>query len=619
MSLFFVVTSCQTETKKSEIIPIEDFFAKSDKSNFKLSPNGKKIAYIGLHDHCKNIFILDLTHPDSSKQLTYQSDINVQYYFWTSDDQIVYSNAQSHADSLRIYTIDVVTELKKPLLHGGQYKLRWLNPHINYQGSLLATSNERDSSVFDLYRIYLDGRPKKMIDQNPGNIINWLASPDGQVRLALTSDSAQETLLYRPSELDSYTETFKSEFETKIFPIGYLKNSSTHIYALSNLDRDKLSLVEFDISKGEEEREIFKSVEVDVNKDGYSTYSNEMMYTSTTIDRKELHFFDETYKSAYQQIKKKFKNTTIEFLDVDSSKTHFIFKNTNDIQPSDIYYYNTTTKEIRLLAESNGKLKNKVLQPMEAVEFTSRDNKKIRGYLTYPSNKRKNIPVVVLVHDGPFKRDYWEYNTEVQFLANRGYAVFQVNYRGSLGYGKEFWSAGFKQWGGKIQEDITDGVTWLIHEGIADKDRIAIMGSGFGGYSALHAACFNSTLYTCAISSSGYTNLFTYFKEIPPFFKPYVQMYYKIIGNPEKESNLFKSISPVFHADKVTIPLLIIQGGSDKFSSVADVNRFVQKLKQNKVDVHYLYKEDEGRRFRNEENQIAYYQEIEKFLSRNLK
>ncbi|MHC8950363.1 S9 family peptidase [Sphingobacterium hungaricum] len=619
VAFVFLMVSCDSVSKKNEVIPIEDFFAKSDKSNFKISPNGDKIAYLGLHDHCKNIFILDLINKDSSKQLTYQSDMNVQYYFWADDQTIVFSNTQNQDDSLRLYTIDVETERRQALLKTANYKLRWLYPNKSFNGGLLATTNERDSSVFDLYRVYLDGRPKEMVDKNPGNIINWFASADGQVRLALTSDSVQETLLYRPSEDQVFKQVYKSGFETSVIPLGYYKNSTTHIYALSNIGRDKLSLVEFNTSTGEEIKEIFKSPNVDVNKEGYSALLNEMMYASSTVDRKKLHFFNDSYKKAYDQIKKKFPNTSIDFLDVDSSLSHFVFKNTIDVQPNDVYYYNSKTNDIQLLAESNQKFEENQLQPMESIVFNARDNKEIHGYITYPPNKRKNCPVVVLVHDGPSKRDFWEYNTEVQFLANRGYAVFQVNYRGSTGYGKEFWSSGFKQWGGKIQEDITDGVTWLIHEGIADKERIAIMGSGFGGYSALHAACFNSTLYSCAISSSGFTNLFTYFKEIPPYLKPYVQMYYQIIGNPETESELFKSISPLFHADQVTMPLLIFQGGRDKYSSATDVDQFVQKLKQNKVNVQYIYNEEEGRRFKNEENLIAYYQEIEQFLSENLK
>src|SRR5690606_20421435 len=192
-------------------------------------------------------------------------------------------------------------------------------------------------------------------------------------------------------------------------------------------------------------------------------------------------------------------------------------------------------------------------------------------------------------------------------------------YRGSVGFGKEFYTAGFKQWGGKIQSDINDGVTWLINEGIADPKRVAIMGTGFGGYSALHATCFSPTLYACAISSSGYTNLFTYFKEIPPYYQSYTRLYHRIIGNPHKESDLFKAISPLFHAEKIRTPLLIFQGGKDRYNSTTDVNQFVQRVKNNNVPVRYIYNKEEGKKIRKEENIIAYYQEIEQFLETYLK
>ncbi|HMR20450.1 MAG TPA: prolyl oligopeptidase family serine peptidase, partial [Sphingobacterium sp.] len=217
------------------------------------------------------------------------------------------------------------------------------------------------------------------------------------------------------------------------------------------------------------------------------------------------------------------------------------------------------------------------------------------------------------------RRDVWGFHAEVQFLANRGYLVFQVNYRGSVGFGKEFYAAGFKQWGGNIQNDINDGVTWLINQGIADKNNIAIMGSGFGGYSALYAACFHPTLYKCAVSSSGYTNLFTYMKEIPPYFQSRIKLYHQIIGDPQKESDLFKAISPLFHAEKIRTPLLIFQGGKDRFNSTTDVNQLVQRVKNNDVPVRYIYNKDEGKKFRKEENIVTYYQEIEQFLSTHLK
>jgi len=268
-----------------------------------------------------------------------------------------------------------------------------------------------------------------------------------------------------------------------------------------------------------------------------------------------------------------------------------------------------------LLVDINPKLLKAKLSPKQSVRYQSRDGLTIHGFLTYPNTEeRKDLPVVVLVHDGPNRRESVDFDAEVQFLANRGYLVFQLNYRGSVGYGRKFWTAGFKEWGGKIQSDIIDGVTSLIHQGIVDKRRVAIMGTGFGGYSALHAATYNSSFYRCAVSMSGYTNLFTYFKEIPPYQQQYVRLFYNIIGNPTKEYEMFKAISPVFHADRVKIPVLFAQGGSDRYSSLTDANQFVQKLKNNKVPIKYIYREEEGRRFKSEENIINYYQEVETFL-----
>src|SRR5690606_8068076 len=182
----------------------------------------------------------------------------------------------------------------------------------------------------------------------------------------------------------------------------------------------------------------------------------------------------------------------------------------------------------------------------------------------------------ILVHDGPNRRDVWGFNAEVQFLANRGYLVFQINYRGSTGFGKEFYTAGFKQWGGKIQSDINDGVTWLINEGIADPKRIAIMGTGFGGYSALYATCFSPTLYKCTISSSRYTHLFTYFRELPPYYQSYICLYHLILGDPQKAFELYKAISPLFHAEMVCTPLFIFTRAKDRFNITTDVNQIVQ-------------------------------------------
>jgi len=206
----------------------------------------------------------------------------------------------------------------------------------------------------------------------------------------------------------------------------------------------------------------------------------------------------------------------------------------------------------------------------------------------------------------------------VQFLANRGYLVFQPNYRGSAGYGKRFWEAGFREWGGKIQTDIADGVAWLVQQGIADRNRVAIMGTGFGGYAALHASIHSPSVYRCAVSMSGYVNLFTYFKEIPPYQPHVVRLYHDIIGHPVREAERFRALSPIFHADRVRIPLLFAKGGQDRSTSLLDANRFVQKARDSGTPIRYIYRAEEGSRFASPENKIHYYQEVEAFLAQHL-
>lgn len=616
--LSLLLHACGSPAEQNKIIPVENFIFKSDRSNFKLSPDGSMIAYLGMHDHCKNIFILNLTDEDQSKQLTYQADLNVHNFHWANDSIIVFSNSHYSDDVLRMNAVDVKTDSIRKLLDPIKSRLKFMQPIRDYNGAVYASLNMRDSSVFDLYKIFLDGRTPELVCRNPGTITSWIPSPDGVVRLALTSDSVQESILYRADERQKFEEVAVYDFKTSVNPLGYLGESTTSVVAMSNQNRDKLAVVEYDVSTGKEVRELFADGDVDVNNEGYSHELHRQLFATTSACKKKYKFFDADLQGTYKIVQQQFKGYAVDFLDMDRSLQHFIIRVYSDVHPEEVYYYNKSNNQFTQLMTAFPDLQDTEMQRMEPVKFNARDNQEINGFMTYPKGQQKNCPLVVLVHDGPSRRDDWGFNPEVQFLVNRGYAVFQINYRGTTGYGKAFWSSGFREWGGRIQSDITDGVTWLIHEGKVDKNRMAIMGTGFGGYSALHAASFNPSMYKCIISSSGYSNLFTYFKEIPPHLKPYVQMYYQIIGNPEREAEFFKTISPLFHAGKVKKPVLFFQGGKDKYTSVTDANQFVARLKQNNVPVRYIFKEDEGRRFKSEENMTLYFQEIESFLKQYL-
>jgi len=243
----------------------------------------------------------------------------------------------------------------------------------------------------------------------------------------------------------------------------------------------------------------------------------------------------------------------------------------------------------------------------------------IHGYLTLPrTDDSKSLPVVVNPHGGPWARDVWGFNPEVQFLANRGYAVFQVNFRGSTGYGRKFWEAGFKQWCRKMQDDITDGVNWLIQKGIADSKRIAIYGGSYGGYAVLAGLTFTPDLYAAGIDYVGVSNIFTLLETIPPYWEQGRQMLYEMIGNPKKDHDLLQSASPVFHADKIRAPLLVAQGANDPRVKKAESDQIVEALRKRGVEVKYMVKENEGHGFHNEENRFDFYREMEQFLAKHL-
>jgi dipeptidyl aminopeptidase/acylaminoacyl peptidase len=283
------------------------------------------------------------------------------------------------------------------------------------------------------------------------------------------------------------------------------------------------------------------------------------------------------------------------------------------------YAYDVPSGKLTKLADISPWLHEENMAEMKPIQYTSRDGLTIRGYLTLPKGKEpKNLPVVVNPHGGPWYRDRWGFNPEVQFLANRGYAVLQVNFRGSTGYGKAFWEASFKQWGKTMQDDITDGAQWLIQQGIADPKRIAIYGGSYGGYATLAGLTFTPDLYACGVDYVGVSNLFTFMKTFPTYWEPVRKMIYEMIGDPETDKDLLTAESPIFHADQIKVPLLIAQGANDPRVNKDESDQMVEALKKRGIDVPYMVKENEGHGFLLQENRFDFYRAMEKFLGQYL-
>ncbi|WP_207426582.1 S9 family peptidase [Pedobacter sp. SYSU D00535] len=614
--LLGIGASCR-EGKNVRIVPVEDFFRSPEMTSFQISPDGQYISYLKPFKNRLNIFVQTLDGKNV-KRITEIDNSNVTYYSWASNDQLLFRTDRSSGAFL--YSVFKDGSNFKELISDERVNLKLINTKNFYGNRVLVGLNRRDSTVFDAYSLNLRTGDLKLEEKNPGNIFQWYADENGKLRMAMASDGVNETLLFRISENDRFKPVISNNFKSRIIPVGFCGSNKNCIYALSNVNRDKLHLVKFNCNTGKEMETIFSHDEVDVSEGGYSNKRRKLIFAGYETWKKERHYIDDSSRVVYAALQKQMPNTEIVLVDQDALGTKYIVKTFTDRSPGAFYLYTTADNKLLKLSDVNSSIQEEEMCKMEPLSFKSRDGKVIHGYLTLPLNgTAKNLPVVVLPHGGPSNRNSWGFSAEVQFLANRGYAVFQINYRGSDGYGKQFWISGFKKWGTDMQNDITDGVKWLISEGVANPKKIAIYGSGFGGFSAMHGLCFQPDLYVCGASQSGYLNLFTYLKAVPPYYKPILQMYYEMVGNPEKDMDYLRAVSPVFHADKIKAPVLIAQDAKDPRVKVNETNQFVKELKKRQIPVTYIVKEKERYTLRNPENRIDFYRQLEDFLEKNLK
>ena len=609
--------SCRNKTAQ---IPVSDFFKTPQKSFFKISPDGKYVSYLKPYKDKQNLFIESLA--DGKEQMvTSFSDAPIRDYYWTFNDDIVFIQDLIAEDQFNISTLDVATQKVKLILTESKVKIRMLSRDRSEPDVINIAMNKRDASNFDIYRLNIKTGTLTPYLVNPGNITEWYPDPDGKIRLIKASDGVNETILYRPNDNAPFKPIIVNNFKDRVDPIAF-SGVKDYFYALSNVNRDKMALVEIDAATGKEEKVIYADENADILQVEYSKNKRRIEYASWQGIYPQKHFLDSGIQKIYNIFLTKLKGKEINIVDRDSAENKFIINSYTDCNPGEFYLFERNTGKLTKLGDVNSSINPEDMCAMKPISYKASDGLEINGYLTLPKGTKKtNLPVVVMPHDWPngMSRNSWGYNPEVQFLANRGYAVFQVNYRGSTGYGKVFRIAGFKQIGGKIQQDITDGVHWLINSNIADPKKIAIFGGGVGGFSALYGASFHPGLYNCVIVQYGVINFFTYIKDAPPYFKPSLQMTYEMVGNPETDADELRAISPVFHTDKINVPVLIFQGAKDPRANISELNQFVIELHKRNVPVYYFLKDNERAFFRSEHNRMQMYSEIEKFLDSSMR
>jgi len=603
-------------------IKVEDFFRNPERTAYRISPNGEYLSYLGSYQTRLNVFVQKIGSSDKPVRITNQTERDIVAYFWANDDKLVYMQDKGGDENDHIYIANRDGSGEKDLTPFDGVKAEIIDNLEDFDNEMIVGLNKRNPQLFEPYHLDLTTGELKLLAENTdvmNPISGWLTDHAGKIRGATQiSGGVNVNLLYRTTEKDTFKVVATTSFKENLSPLFFTFDNK-YVYALSNIGRDKDAVVKYDIANGKELEVIYENPEFDVSGLQYSHKRKTLTSVSFTSWKREQKFLDKETEQIYNRLNRDLGRYEVVITGKNKNEDKFTIRTYSDRSLGAFYLYDLKKDELTKLADVQPDLKEEDMAEMKPISYQTRDGLTIHGYLTLPKGvEAKNLPVVVNPHGGPWHRDSWGFNPEIQLLANRGYAVFQMNFRGSTGYGRKFWEASFKQWGQKMQDDITDGVQWLIKEGIADSNRIAIYGASYGGYATLAGVTFTPDLYTCAVDYVGVSNLFTFLKTIPPYWKPYLEMMYEMVGNPESDSAMMAAASPVFHVDKIKVPMLIVQGAKDPRVNIDEADQMVKALREKGINVPYLVKENEGHGFQNEENRFEFYKAMSGFFRKNL-
>ncbi len=598
-------------------IPLKDFFKNPEKSGYQISPDGKYISYLGPYKKRMNIFVRPIDS-EKAKRITKVTDRDLGGYFWKSGSRLVYLKDNAGDENFHLYAVNADGSGLKDLTPFDGVKADFVDVLEDNDNEMLIQLNKDNREFFDVFRLNINTGELTKIAQNPGNITGWITDHDGKLRVATTTDGTKSSLLYRETETDTFVSVITTNFKESINPL-FFDFDNKNLYVTSNLGRDKAAIVKMNPQTGAELSVLFEHSDVDAGGLFYSHKRKVLTAITFTTWKKYRKFLDGPTLEMFENLGTLLPGYEIAISSSTKDEDTHIIRTYSDKTLGAYYLYTFSSNKLEPIGEVSPWLKETEMAAMKPISFRTRDGLVINGYLTLPVGvDAKNLPVVINPHGGPWARDNWGFNPEVQFLANRGYAVLQLNFRGSTGYGRQFWEMSFKQWGLNMQNDITDGVKYLIKQGIADPKRIAIYGASYGGYATLAGITYTPDLYAAAVDYVGVSNLLSFMQTIPPYWKPYLEMMHEMVGNPDTELELLKTASPVFHVDQIKTPLFVAQGAKDPRVNINESNQIVEALKKRGVAVEYMIKKNEGHGFQNEENQFDFYKAMEKFLAKHL-
>lgn len=611
------------------VIPVEDFFGNPERAGAQISPDGTKLGYLAPEQNRLNVWVRPLEGVDEDATcVTHDHVRGITEWQWSRDSQrILYVQDQGGNENFHLH----VAELDRP-----SQAARDLTPFDGVRVSLvdvphhdpthvLIAMNQRDRSVFDVHRLDLVSGELELVAENPGNIGGWVTDPRGRLLAAAAQTPEGDTeILVRDSEADAFRPLAVYANEDGGDVYGFTPEGDA-LWVASAKGTDRKRLVRLGLSSAEEEI-VDEHPAVDLTTAVIRRRTGELLAAVYLTDRLDWHFHDDEFAARYE-VAKALHHGDLQGISRDEAEERWVVTFNDDREPGVTFSFDARTGVGNFLFKPRPKLDPETLAPMQPVVITSRDGLPLHSLLTLPLGEaRTNLPMVLLVHGGPWAQDVWGYQAEVQFLANRGYAVLQVNYRGSTGYGKSFTHAAEGEFGRKMHDDLVDAVGWAVAEGVADPTRVAIYGGSYGGYATLCGVTFTPEVFAAAIAYVGPSSLITLIRSFPAYWRPFLQgSWFRYVGDPGTEEAPNEAVvadllerSPLTYVDRITTPLMVVQGANDPRVTKVESDQIVAALVERGVDVEYLVKDDEGHGFANPENRLDLYRAMERFFARHL-
>ena len=631
-TLLVVALAAPVWAQSPPLIDREILFGDPEIAGAQISPDGAFIAFIKPFKGTRNIWVKKTAEPfDKAKPITADTKRPIPTYFWSRDGKyILFVQDKAGDENYNVYAVnpaetpasgqDVPTARNLTDVKGVRaaiYSVPRSEPDAIYVGL-----NDRDASWHDLYKVKISTGERTLIRKNTERITAYYFDLKGQLRLATRSAENGDTEVLRV-DADKFTKVYSCNVFETCGPIRFHKDGE-RVYFQTNKGSgvDLVSLVLFNPATGKEELvETDPLKRVDFGDAMFSEVSDDLVATTYEDERERIYWKDKTFEADYKILQKQLPGKEIHAVSFTNDEKLWIVGANADTDPGSTYLYDRNTKKLTLQYQIREKLNRSYLAPMKPVKYPSSDGLEIPAFLTLPKGvEPKNLPAVIVPHGGPWYRDSWGYNSLAQFLANRGYAVLQPNFRGSTGYGKKFIDAGNKQWGVKMQDDVTWGAKYLIAQGIADPKKIGIMGGSYGGYATLAGVAFTPDLYAAGVSIVGPSSLITLLESIPPYWEQIRKLFHERMGDPntpEGKAQLLRQ-SPLTAAEKIKTPLLVIQGANDPRVKKRESDQIVIALRDRGFPVEYMVAPDEGHGFARPVNNMAMFASAEKFLAKYL-